>query len=118
MQALLVTADLVFASKFAAAVQRASVTGDTALDREALESKLSAGSPKLVVLDLSTPWLEVPAVMERLNSLGESKPTVLAFGAHVKIDALDAARIAGCDVVIPRGQFNAQMDELLKRFAL
>ena len=117
MQALLVTADLMFAAKFEAAVERAGITGDTALDAAAFESKLSAGSPKLVVLDISTPWLEVPAVMERLNSLGESKPTVLAFGAHVKVDALDAARIAGCDVVIPRGQFNAQMDELLRRFA-
>ena len=117
MHALLVTADLMFASKFAAAVQRAGMSGDTALDATSFESKFAASSPKLVVLDLSTPWLEVPAVMERLRALGESRPTVLAFGAHVKIEARDAARIAGCDVVIPRGQFNAQMDELLRRFA-
>jgi hypothetical protein len=44
----------------------------------------------------------------------ETRPKVIAFGAHVQTGLLEAARAAGCDEVLPRSRFSAQLPELLK----
>lgn len=41
---------------------------------------------------------------------------IVAFGSHVAVDVLTAAREKGADAVMPRSQFVVQLPELLKRF--
>jgi hypothetical protein len=40
---------------------------------------------------------------------------VIAFGPHVHEDRLAAARAAGCDSVLSRGQFFSQAENVLGR---
>ncbi|MGZ3385055.1 MAG: hypothetical protein ACXWNF_09120, partial [Isosphaeraceae bacterium] len=40
----------------------------------------------------------------------------VAFGSHVDTEALAAARAAGCDPVMPRSKFSADLPELIRRF--
>ncbi len=40
---------------------------------------------------------------------------VLAYGPHVARDALESARAAGADAVLPRGAFHANLVDLLKK---
>jgi len=42
-------------------------------------------------------------------------PTV-AYGSHVDKARLDAARAAGCDEVLPRSKFSAELPDLLRRY--
>jgi hypothetical protein len=39
---------------------------------------------------------------------------VVAFGSHVQTDVLEAARQAGCDEVLGRGEFTARLPEILQ----
>ena len=40
----------------------------------------------------------------------------VAFGPHVEADALAAAKAAGCQVVIPRSKFSAELPELIRQY--
>jgi CheY-like chemotaxis protein len=66
--------------------------------------------PRLVLLDLTTPGLDPRALFDRLS---EPRPKVIAFGPHVHEDRLQAARDAGCNLVLPRGQFFVQLERFL-----
>jgi CheY-like chemotaxis protein len=64
----------------------------------------------LVIVDLSAPALDVAALIEQLRSAGAGAAKVVAFGPHVHEARLAAAREAGCDEVVSRGQFFSQLD--------
>jgi hypothetical protein len=58
-----------------------------------------------LVLDLETPGLDVAGVIAALP--GVNRPRVVAFGPHVHTAKLEAARAAGCDAVLTRGQISS-----------
>lgn len=81
---------------------------------------LSVDSPKAAelpaedvvtcVVDLSgVPPGEMPQVVDRLRERFP-QARIAAFGPHVQEGRLLAAREAGCEKVLTRGQFNAQVD--------
>jgi DNA-binding NarL/FixJ family response regulator len=116
VRVLLLTSDLVFASKVAAAATRQGVTLETALGPAALVDKLAASPARLVIVDLNTARLDLADLVPRVRATVPA-PAVLAFGPHVQEAMLAAAQKAGCDHVMSRGQFNAQMDAILARYA-
>src|SRR4051812_42448489 len=68
---------------------------------------------ELVIVDLATSSAELSDLVTQLRS-GEAPPfSVIAFGPHVHEEKLAAAREAGCDIVVSRGQFFSQLDKLL-----
>jgi DNA-binding NarL/FixJ family response regulator len=99
-----------------AAAQRASVPLDMASSIDALLTKAEAGRPQLVILDLSHAGLDPSQVAKRLGALVPGV-AIVAFGPHVHRERLAAATEAGCDLVVSRGQFHAEMDSILARFA-
>src|SRR5687768_909616 len=68
--------------------------------------------PRLVLIDLSLPGLAVAEVVAGLREL-DAPPRIVAFGPHVHAGLLSAAREAGCDEVLTRGQFTAQIASVL-----
>jgi DNA-binding NarL/FixJ family response regulator len=74
----------------------------------------SIAKPQLLIIDLATAEFDVKKLIESLQ-LNESVPRVVAFGPHVHEEKLAAARAAGCDEVVSRGQFFAQMQSILSR---
>ncbi len=104
--------DLMMQSQVSGA--RAGVHVDLVSSADALVAKAEAAEPQLVVIDLGHPGLEIRQVVEQLRAVLPSNATIMAFGPHVHKELLTAATLAGCDVVISRGQFHAQMAELLK----
>ena len=93
---------------------RQGVKLEVAMDASALAAKAGELSPRLVILDLSTPRLDVSGTIGSLTADASARPMIIAFGPHVHEALLAAAREAGCDRVLSRGQFHAQVDELLK----
>jgi CheY-like chemotaxis protein len=113
MPVLLLSGDLATASKVVAAAARQSVTLDVAPSVDALLEKVAAGQADLVILDLSTAGLDARTVVEQLRELSNAPRAIVAFGPHVHEALLAAAKDAGCDRVLSRGQFHAQVDSLL-----
>lgn len=113
IRCILLSADLMLASQFQGAAERAGGSIEIAGSESALLKILGERHANHVVIDLTTPGLEIEQVVAKLRSL-EEPPKILAFGPHVQGERLAAARDAGCDRVLSRGQFHAQMEEILR----
>lgn len=77
-----------------------------------LEKALTADC-RLAFVDLGMPGLNLPDVVAAVRSTAPAAK-IVAFGPHVDEALLNAAREAGCDVVLPRSQFNKQYVDLLR----
>jgi CheY-like chemotaxis protein len=115
MLILFLTTDLVFPSRVAGVAQQLGVRMETAATADALVAKTTAASSDniLVLLDLNSPAFDPAAVVQQLRALPTPPQTMIAFGPHVHEEKLAAAKAAGCDLVLTRGQFDAQMRSLL-----
>ncbi len=67
----------------------------------------------VLIVDLSAPSLDIEKLVAQWNSKNASAARIVAFGPHVHEERLAAARQAGCDVVVSRGQFFSQLDSIL-----
>lgn len=105
---LLVTPDLMVASRVAGLAAQCGAAADTIRD-------LAAAPPgtgyRLVILDLQgLPGDPAALVADARRSLAGhgprpgTGPAVVAFGPHVAVDRLAAARDAGADGVVSRGE--------------
>jgi DNA-binding response OmpR family regulator len=71
----------------------------------------------LLIIDLSTPGLDVASAVSRWREAADAASKIIAFGPHVHEAKLAAARAAGCDRVLTRGQFFSQSQTLLRDVA-
>lgn len=114
MDTLLLTSDLAISSAVSGAAERQGIRFASAFTTAALLDKLAETTPQLVVIDLSTPCLDIETLVSQLR--GQlSNVQIVAFGPHVHEQRLAAAREAGCDEVFSRGQFHRGMDEILAK---
>jgi CheY-like chemotaxis protein len=114
---LLITSDLACSSNVAGAAKHAGVELRTALGLAAIEGKLGPVCPSLAILDLSTAGLNPRELVPQLRPRLADGARIIAFGPHVHAAALAAAREAGCDLVVSRGEFHARVDDYLRNFA-
>lgn len=117
MGAVLLSADLACASKVTAAAERSGRPMQTAMSEDSVCQKLAAGGVELVLMDLNTPGPDWKQLVPRLRAASPAPLTIVAFGPHVHETRLAAAGQAGCDLVLTRGQFHAQVDEILAKYA-
>ena len=117
MSALLLTSDLLFSSRVAGAAGRVGVQLQTvsAADLDRIGQLLDDGAVQLVIIDLDATDLSLSTILDKLSERPTPRPTIVAYGAHVRRQRLAEAREAGCDEVLTRGQFDAEMDEILRR---
>jgi CheY-like chemotaxis protein len=107
------TTDLMFSSRVTGAGERLGVPVTVVGTFDAALEACCEEQVRLVLIDLTTPGLDLETLVPELKAT-PSAPHMLAYGPHVHAARLKAARHAGCDQVLTRGQFNAQMDALLK----
>lgn len=115
MQILLISTDLLIQSRVSAAATRRGFAPPGTSSADAVPSREDLADCGIVILDLSAPGLDVaravPALRERLP---ESAP-IIAFAPHVHTAKLAAAREAGCDQVLSRGQIDREIDAILQK---
>jgi CheY-like chemotaxis protein len=113
------TTDLVFPSRVAGVAAKIGARIETATSESVLLAKLRAtgAADTLVVLDLSTAGTEPAQVVAAIKTQSPPPRAIIAFGPHVHEAKLAAARTAGCDLVLSRGQFDAQIGTILEQFA-
>jgi hypothetical protein len=104
-------ADLIFGARIRGAAEQAGVPVRFARSMDELRS-LVAGA-RLVLLDLDAGWLEVGPAVEAAHGAGQGVQ-VVAFVSHVRTDAMNAARVAGADQVMPRSAFVRELPALLR----
>jgi len=124
MKALLVSTDLLVASRVEHAAARAGALLAVARDVEAAVDVMSRGPVDVVILDLVSTPPDVEEDVQRLRQAVDNQErtvaqfvdrashvadhaavTLVAFAPHVHEARLEAARRAGCDRVVSRGQF-------------
>ena len=114
--ALLLSRDLLFTSKITGTARelghRVMVAGNTALAAD----MITQWRPKVVFVDLAAGALvNVPALSAYRAQAGPGT-MFIAFGSHVDTDALAAAKAAGCELVLPRSRFTAELAELIRKY--
>lgn len=113
---LLLSRDLIFTSKVtgtaSALGHKVIVAGNVALASAMLER----WSPVVVFADLAAGDLASPENLARFRGLIPPSTPFLAFGSHVDVGALAAARAAGCDPVMPRSKFTMELPDLIRRY--
>lgn len=113
---LLLSRDLIFTSKVTGTARllgrQVLIAGNSALVLTMIEQY----KPSAVFVDLAAGDLVRPeAIMAYRQAAGQATPFV-AFGSHVDTAGLAAASAAGCDPVMPRSKFSAELPELIRRF--
>ncbi len=117
MTVLFLTSDLVFSSRVAASASQMGATLRTVMAPAKLADEFAAHPDvSLLLIDLYMPGLDIAAVVVEARAAVSHSLGIVAYGPHVHEDRLGAAREAGCDEVLTRGQFNSQIDAVLSRW--
>jgi len=113
---LLLSRDLIFTSKITGTARelghKVLVAGDAAL----AASMIGQWRPRVVFVDLAAGDLVSPPALIALRTAAAPGTPFLAFGSHVDTAALSAAAAAGCDPVLPRSKFTAELPALVRRY--
>lgn len=105
--------DLLFASRIRGAAEEFGVNIRMVRDVPTLLKFTQDGEYQAVFLDLNLPQLELEGLVRTLRQL-PSNPLLVGFGSHVDKKTLEVAKIAGCDLVLPR---SAMMGKLPNELA-
>ena len=108
---LMLTDDLIFFSRVSATARANGLVVRQARSADALLTLATQTPPGGVLLDLQNPGLDLAALLTGLRAACPTMPRVVAFGSHVEAATLKAARDAGCDRVVPRSKFVAELEE-------
>jgi DNA-binding NarL/FixJ family response regulator len=108
------TNDLMFSSRVEGVARRLERQLVVVPTVEALREKMNEaeGRPEIVLIDLTIWTRQAAGVIAALKSW-HAPPQVIAYGPHVQEAQLAAAHQAGCDIVLTRGQFDKQMEQVL-----
>lgn len=102
--------DLIFGSKVREALRRLGVIAVFPASVKLYEDTLGAGAA-LLILDVDAPRFSPEEAIRMARTAGVP---VLAYGSHVNVEALAAARRAGADEVVPRSVFASQLPQLVE----
>jgi CheY-like chemotaxis protein len=119
MEIIFLTTDLLFSSRVAGAAARVGLSLRTVAGRTALLGTAATAQADLIVLlDLNSPGVEPADIVPALRAAAHPPRAIIAYGPHVHEECLAAAKAAGCDEVLTRGQFNATMDNVLLKWRI
>ena len=112
MKILAAIHDLMFSSKVHAAAQGRPISW---LPRGTKVSEhVRKEKPDVLLLDLGSPALDAVAQIAAIKADPETKDTVvIGYIGHELADVIAAARAAGCDQVMAKGEFARRLPELL-----
>jgi hypothetical protein len=115
MPVILLSADLATSSKVSGAAARQAIPFSVAMTVDRLSALAASAPGPLVLLDLTFANLSVAEVVAEMRALANPPQAIVAFGPHVHEAKLAEAAEAGCDQVMSRGQFYANVDEILQK---
>lgn len=113
MGVLYLTGDLLFSSRVSGAAANLGVPLQIYGSVGKLLEFASKSDCRLVFIDLTLAGVDLQAAVPAIRAkLPQAK--IVAYGPHVHEAALAAAKAAGCDEVLSRGQFDREFGRLLR----
>ncbi len=109
---LVLSDDLLFSSRITGTAEALGLHVRTVRTSDALLQQAEQARPTCVLVDLHNPGLQIADLVTRLKAL-TPPPLLVAYGSHVEAATLHQARAAGCDRVLPRSQFVAELADTL-----
>ena len=113
MNVLLFTGDLIVLSRVEGAVAKLGVALESTSSADQVATVAGQHDIDVLIVDLDTALSDVGRLVAAVKTDRKDPPTVVAFGPHVHHSRLAAAREAGCDVVVSRGEFFSRVDDIL-----
>jgi ActR/RegA family two-component response regulator len=110
---LLLADDMIFSSRITGTARGLGFSMIVVKSEEELVSQVRERGPTCVILDLSLVGKKIDELVRNLQEGNSSKLRLIAYGSHVDIATLRAAREAGCDLVLPRSQFVEELPRQL-----
>ena len=115
MKLLLLSNDLMIGSCVEGAARQHGLTMQTVRDQQAAVDFASEADSRVLIVDLRVPGLDVDALVKAVRDGRELHLPIVACAPHVHEAKLAAAREAGCDAVITRGQLDREVGEIVGR---
>lgn len=112
---LIAVPDLLFRSRLRDAARQAGAETVSASKADDVLERSLVSPPDAIVVDLGDERLEPLDLIRRLKSEpGLIATRVVGFFSHVRIDIRDAAKLAGCDVIVPRSVVVSALSKILE----
>ena len=110
---LAVVDDLLFSSKIRAVAAGAGEAVTFVRNPGGVNAACAEHQPRLVLIDLDRDALNPIETIAMIRAMPAPVPRIVAFGAHVNVDRLRAAREAGADQAMARSAFVVALPALL-----
>ncbi len=95
------------------AARQHGLTMLTVGDISAAVDAASEADSRVLIVDMRLPGLNVGALVSAVRDCREETLPIVACAPHVHEAKLSAAREAGCDAVITRGQLDRELGEIV-----
>jgi len=109
---LVLSNDFFFGSRLCEAIKGRGHQVTMAATLDTSTSAIPEAAWQLVLFDLTVPTITVEDAAAWRQTLTPPPPLV-AFGPHVRTGQLERAKLAGCDLVLTRGQLDQQLELVL-----
>ncbi len=114
---LAVVDDLFFLAKIQQTARQLKVAMETVAPN-AIANSLASGGASAILLDLNHRSGAAIGMLKTLKGDANTRGIpVIGFLSHVQADLAQAARAAGCDVVLARSAFSQQLPSLLMKLS-
>ncbi len=104
MKLVLLSRDLMLASQVEGAANQKGWSTVSVADPENALAEVVEGDCQTLLVDLQLPGLDIVALVDQVRQSTHRDVPIVACGPHVHEPRLAAARQAGCDRVVTRGQ--------------
>jgi DNA-binding NarL/FixJ family response regulator len=108
----LLSDDMMFTSRITGTARDLGLEVKVARSQDGLETLIRSQPPAAVIIDLANTGLDLATLLTAAKAANPAT-IIVAYGSHVDAETLKNARLAGCDVVLPRSQFAERLPELL-----
>jgi len=115
MKLLLLTNDLMIGARAEGAARQLELTTVTVSNPAAVLAAVGDDDCRVLLIDLRLPGLDLGAFVQAVRHSRPKHLPIVACGPHVHEAKLAAAREAGCDAVVTRGQFDREAEAIFGR---
>lgn len=112
MKVLAAIHDMMFSSKVTACAKGKPIEWLKRGTRVA--DAVTASQPDVLLIDLAAPQLDALNAIREIKSGASRSCTVIGYVDHTREDLIEAARAAGCDQVMSKGEFARRLPQLLE----
>jgi CheY-like chemotaxis protein len=111
--------DLFFLAKINETARKLNLKVDfVKTEKQVLDSVEESGEkPSLIIVDLNNVAIKPLTVISKLKKELKKETNIIGFLSHLQGELKLKAQEAGCDMVLPRSAFSANLPNLLRRHA-